>query len=407
MTNFDPTPFRERFPILKRSVNGHPLVYLDNGASSQVPKSVSDSITAYEQSYRANVHRGVHTLSQQATNAYEAVRQQITQFIGATVEDTIIHTSGTTASINLVAQTWGRSNITAGDQIIVSQMEHHSNIVPWQILAESCGAQIVVWPVTPEGALELETLQGLLNDRVKLVAVTHTSNVLGTVNPIQQITKMVHAAGALVLVDGAQAVPHEAVDVCALDADFFAFSGHKMFGPNGVGVLYGKPELLAEMPPWMGGGDMIKHVSFDGSTWADPPARFEAGTPNVGGVIGLGAAIDFLNEVNRPAAHAHEIALLNHATEELLKIDTLRIIGTAPNKASVISFVIDGAHSQDIGTLLDMSGIATRTGHHCAEPLLSALNITATTRASFLFTNTHQEVEFFVAALNKTVKMLT
>jgi len=397
---------RADFPVLHQQVNKAPLIYFDNAATTQKPKAVMDALQHYYEQDNANIHRGLHTLAERATTAYELTRTKLATFLNAPSTDQIIFTSGTTAGINLVAQTFGRANIGKGDQIIVSNLEHHSNIVPWQMIAEEKGAEIKVIPVSDEGVLDLDALKGLLNPKVKLVAVNHVSNAIGTINPIVEIISLAHAVGAKVLIDGAQSVAHLAVDVQALDLDFFVFSAHKLFGPTGVGVLYGKRDLLEAMPPYQGGGEMIKEVSFSGTTYNELPYKFEAGTPNIADVIALGAALDYLQAIPADALAAQEEALLAYATEKLQAIPGLKIIGTAPEKIAVISFVIDGVHPQDIGVLLDKFGIAIRTGHHCAQPLMERYGLVGTCRASFSFYNTFEEIDRFVLCLEKTLQML-
>ena len=397
---------RADFPVLHQQVNKAPLIYFDNAATTQKPKAVMDALTAYYEKDNANIHRGLHTLAERATTAYELTRKKLAAFLNAPSTDQIIFTSGTTAGINLVAQTFGRANVGKGDQIIVSNLEHHSNIVPWQMIAEEKGAEIKVIPVSDEGVLDIEALKGLLNPKVKLVAVNHVSNAIGTINPIVEIIQLAHAVGAKVLIDGAQSVAHLAVDVQALDLDFFVFSAHKLFGPTGVGVLYGKRELLEAMPPYQGGGEMIKEVSFSGTTYNELPYKFEAGTPNIADVIAFGAALDYVQAIPAKALAAQEEALLAYATEKLQAIPGLRIVGTAPEKIAVISFVIDGVHPQDIGVLLDKFGIAIRTGHHCAQPLMQRYDLVGTCRASFSFYNTFEEIDRFVLCLEKTLQML-
>jgi len=397
---------RADFPVLHQQVNKAPLVYFDNAATTQKPKAVMDALTAYYEQDNANIHRGIHTLAERATTAYELTRKKLAAFLNAPSTNQIIFTSGTTAGINLVAQTFGRANVGKGDQIIVSNLEHHSNIVPWQMIAEEKGAEIKVIPVSNEGVLDIEALKGLLNPKVKLVAVNHVSNAIGTINPIAEIISLAHAVGAKVLIDGAQSVAHLAVDVQALDLDFFVFSAHKLFGPTGVGVLYGKRELLEAMPPYQGGGEMIKEVSFAGTTYNELPYKFEAGTPNIADVIAFGAALDYVQAIPSDALAAQEEALLGYATEKLQAIPGLRIVGTAPEKIAVISFVIDGVHPQDIGVLLDKFGIAIRTGHHCAQPLMQRYDLVGTCRASFSFYNTFEEIDRFVLCLQKTLQML-
>lgn len=397
---------RADFPVLHQQVNKAPLVYFDNAATTQKPKAVMDALTAYYEQDNANIHRGIHTLAERATTAYELTRKKLAAFLNAPSTDQIIFTSGTTAGINLVAQTFGRANVGKGDQIIVSNLEHHSNIVPWQMIAEEKGAEIKVIPVSDEGVLDIEALKGLLNPKVKLVAVNHVSNAIGTINPISEIISLAHAFGAKVLIDGAQSVAHLAVDVQALDLDFFVFSAHKLFGPTGVGVLYGKRELLEAMPPYQGGGEMIKEVSFSGTTYNELPYKFEAGTPNIADVIAFGAALDYVQAIPAEALAAQEEALLAYATEKLQSIPGLKIVGTAPEKIAVISFVVDGVHPQDIGVLLDKFGIAIRTGHHCAQPLMQRYDLVGTCRASFSFYNTFEEIDRFVFCLEKTLQML-
>lgn len=403
---FNIDQIRADFPVLHQQVNKAPLIYFDNAATTQKPKVVTDALQHYYEQDNANIHRGLHTLAERATTAYELTRTKLAAFLNAPSTDQIIFTSGTTAGINLVAQTFGRANIGKGDQIIVSNLEHHSNIVPWQMIAEEKGAEIKVIPVSDEGVLDLDALKGLLNPKVKLVAVNHVSNAIGTINPIVEIISLAHAVGAKVLIDGAQSVAHLAVDVKALDLDFFVFSAHKLFGPTGVGVLYGKRELLEAMPPYQGGGEMIKEVSFSGTTYNELPYKFEAGTPNIADVIALGAALDYLQAIPADALAAQEEALLAYATEKLQAIPGLKIIGTAPEKIAVISFVIDGVHPQDIGVLLDKFGIAIRTGHHCAQPLMERYGLVGTCRASFSFYNTFEEIDRFVLCLEKTLQML-
>jgi cysteine desulfurase / selenocysteine lyase len=403
---FNIDQIRADFPVLHQQVNKAPLIYFDNAATTQKPKVVMDALTAYYEQDNANIHRGIHTLAERATSAYELTRKKLAAFLNAPSTDQIIFTSGTTAGINLVAQTFGRANVGKGDQIIVSNLEHHSNIVPWQLIAEEKGAEIKVIPVSDEGVLDIEAFKGLLNPKVKLVAVNHVSNAIGTINPIAEIISLAHAVGAKVLIDGAQSVAHLAVDVQALDLDFFVFSAHKLFGPTGVGVLYGKCELLEAMPPYQGGGEMIKEVSFSGTTYNELPYKFEAGTPNIADVIAFGAALDYVQAIPAEALAAQEEALLAYATEKLQSIPGLKIVGTAPEKIAVISFVVDGVHPQDIGVLLDKFGIAIRTGHHCAQPLMQRYDLVGTCRASFSFYNTFEEIDRFVLCLEKTLQML-
>ena len=397
---------RADFPVLHQQVNKAPLIYFDNAATTQKPKAVIDALSAYYEQDNANIHRGIHTLAERATTAYELTRKKLASFLNSPSTDQIIFTSGTTAGINLVAQTFGRANVGKGDQIIVSNLEHHSNIVPWQMIAAEKGAEIKVIPVSDAGVLDIEAFKALLNSRVKLVAVNHVSNAIGTINPIEEIISLAHEVGAKVLIDGAQSVAHLAVDVQVLDMDFFVFSAHKLFGPTGVGVLYGKRDLLEAMPPYQGGGEMIKEVSFAGTTYNELPYKFEAGTPNIADVIAFGAALDYVQAIPAEALAAQEEALLAYATEKLQKIPGLRIVGTAPEKIAVISFVIDGVHPQDIGVLLDKFGIAIRTGHHCAQPLMQRYELVGTCRASFSFYNTFEEIDRFVLCLEKTLQML-
>ncbi|MFD3407506.1 cysteine desulfurase [Aquirufa sp. HETE-83D] len=397
---------RADFPVLHQQVNKAPLIYFDNAATTQKPKAVIDALSAYYEQDNANIHRGIHTLAERATTAYELTRKKLAAFLNARSTDQIIFTSGTTAGINLVAQTFGRANVGKGDQIIVSNLEHHSNIVPWQMIAEEKGAEIKVIPVSDAGVLDIEAYKALLNPKVKLVAVNHVSNAIGTINPIVEIISLAHEVGAKVLIDGAQSVAHLAVDVQALDMDFFVFSAHKLFGPTGVGVLYGKRDLLESMPPYQGGGEMIKEVSFAGTTYNELPYKFEAGTPNIADVIAFGAALDYVQAISAEALAAQEEALLAYATQKLQEIPGLRIVGTAPEKIAVISFVIDGVHPQDIGVLLDKFGIAIRTGHHCAQPLMQRYELVGTCRASFAFYNTFEEIDRFVLCLEKTLQML-
>lgn len=397
---------RADFPVLDQQVNGSPLVYFDNAATTQKPKSVIDALSQYYASDNANIHRGIHALAERATTAFELTRTKIKEFIHAPSSDQIILTSGTTGSINLVAQTFGRANFSKGDKILISNLEHHSNIVPWQMIAEEKGAIIEVIPVDNTGVLDLNAYRNLLDSKVKLVAVNHVSNAIGTINPIAEMIQLAHEHGAKVLIDGAQSVAHLDVDVQALDIDFFAFSAHKLFGPTGVGVLYGKRELLESMPPYQGGGEMIKEVSFDGTTYNELPYKFEAGTPNIANVIAFSAAIDYVNALSKEALFTQELALLAYATEQLSEIPGLRIIGTAPDKIAVISFVMEGIHPQDLGVLLDKFGIAIRTGHHCVQPLMKRFGLPGTCRASFAFYNTFEEVDIFVKALRRSINML-
>ncbi len=390
---------REDFPVLHQQVNGHPLVYLDNGASSQMPVQVAERLDHYHRYEHANVHRGIHTLSQKATDAYEAARPKVAAFINAAEEHEIIYTTGTTDSINLVANSFGLTHFSEGDEVILSEMEHHANIVPWQMVAEKTGAVIKVIPVTDSGELDLEAYKKLLTPRTKMVAVVHVSNALGTVNPVKEITDLAHEAGSVVLIDGAQAVPHQKVDVQEIGADFYAFSAHKMFGPTGFGILYGRKSLLDGMPPYRGGGDMIDKVTFEETTYNVPPFRFEAGTPPIAASIGLSEAIDYIGRVGMDQIEKYEAKLVEYAVEKLRKIDGLRFIGEAEERASVISFVFDHIHASDIGTILDKKGIAVRTGHHCAQPILRRFGVPATTRASFAFYNREDDVDRLVEGI--------
>jgi cysteine desulfurase/selenocysteine lyase len=392
---------RRDFPILDRTVNGRPLVYLDSGASSQRPIAVLRAVEEYETHSHANIHRGVHALSQAATEAFEGARERVRRFINARSTKEIIFVRGTTEAINLVAQSFARPRFKAGDEIIVTALEHHANIVPWQMVCEQTGCTLKVAPINKRGELLFDEYVKLLSPRTKLVAIAHVSNALGSILPVKRIVDAAHAQGAVVLVDGAQAVPHSQVDVRALGCDFYAFSGHKLYGPTGIGVLYGREELLQSMPPWQGGGDMILTVSFEKTTYNDLPAKFEAGTPNISGAIGLAAAMDYVESLGLDAIAAHEHRLVELATAELQKIPGIQIIGTAANKASIVSFTLDGVHPHDLGTILDHEGVAVRTGHHCAMPLMTFLGLPATARASFGVYNTEQDVASLVAALGK------
>lgn len=389
--NFD--KIRGDFPVLKQLVHGHPLVYLDSAASSQMPVAVADRIDYYHRNEHSNVHRGIHTLSQKATDAYELTRKRIQQHIHAEDEHEIVFTTGTTDSINLVAHSYGLKNISQGDEIIISEMEHHANIVPWQMLAERTGAQIKVIPVLDSGDLDMEAYASLLNSKTRLVAVVHVSNALGTVNPVKKMAELAHEAGAVILIDGAQAVPHKRIDVQDLDADFYAFSSHKMCGPTGFGILYGKKDLLEEMPPYRGGGDMIDKVTFEETTYNIPPFRFEAGTPPIAASIGLCAAVDYLNTIGMDVIDQQETEIVEYGVQKLGEIEGLKIIGTPNERASVISFVFDHIHASDVGTILDKQGIAVRTGHHCAQPILRRFNVPATSRASVAFYNNKNDID--------------
>jgi cysteine desulfurase/selenocysteine lyase len=398
---YDVQRVRRDFPILSRLVNGKPLVYLDSAASSQRPLPVIRAVDDYEMTSHANVHRGVHALSQQATEAFEGARDRVRRFINARSTHEIIFVRGTTEGINLVAQSYGRSRLQRGDEILITALEHHGNLVPWQLVAEQTGAVLMVAPIDRRGELEFDKFAALLSPRTKIVGVAHVSNALGTILPVKRVIDAAHAVGAVVLVDGAQAVPHAHVDVRALDADFYAFSSHKLYGPTGIGVLYGRESLLDLMPPWQGGGDMIKAVTFERTTFNDLPWKFEAGTPNISGAVGLGAAIDYLEGLGIDAVAAHEQHLLKLATAELLQLPGIEIVGTAAHKASVISFTMTGVHPHDIGTILDSEGIAVRTGHHCAMPVMDFFQIPATARASFACYNTEEEVGRLGAGLRK------
>lgn len=403
--NWDVEKIRKDFPVLSREVNGKPLVYLDNAASSQVPQLVIDRTSKYLSEEHANVHRGVHYLSQHATTAYEAAREKVKRFINAPDVKECIFVRGTTEGINLVAHSYGRKFIGEGDEILVSQMEHHSNIIPWQMIAEEMGARVVMIPMNDRGELIVDDYEDLLNERTKMVAVSHVSNSLGTVNPIRSMIETAHKYGVPVCVDAAQSIPHFPVDVQDLDADFFVFSGHKMFGPTGSGVVYGKREWLDQMPPYQTGGGMIRTVSFDKTTFAPIPDKFEAGTPAIAAGIGLGAAIDYMNAIDFNAAAAYEHELLEYATERLSDIPEVTIIGTAAEKASVLSFTIDGIHPHDIGTILDQQGIAVRAGHHCAQPVMEFFDVPATARASFAFYNTRDEVDKLADSVQKVIEV--
>lgn len=398
---------RRDFPILERQVHGKPLVYLDNAATSQTPCQVLETLDDYYRRYNANIHRGLHTLADEATAAFESARDTVRAFLNAGDRREIVFTRGTTEAINLIAQSWGRANLAPGDEVLISQLEHHSNIVPWQLLARELDLRIKVIPVDERGALDLAAYRELFSERTRLVAVNHISNAFGTINPVREMAAIAHEHGALILIDGAQAAPHEPVDVRAIDADFYAFSGHKVYGPTGVGALYGKAELLEAMPPWQGGGEMIRTVSFtEPTTFADIPHKFEAGTPAIAEVIALGRALEWVGEIGVSLIGSWEQRLLAHANEQLARIDGLRILGTAPHKAGVISFVVDGAHAQDIGLLIDQLGVAIRTGHHCAQPLLTHFGVEATCRASFAAYNTPEEIDIFAEALERVVGMV-
>ena len=398
---------RGQFPVLNREVKGKPLVYLDNAATSQKPQVVLDALLNYYTEYNANIHRGIHTLAEEATAAFEATRDTVKQFINAGSREQIIFTRGTTEGINLVAQTWGRQNIKAGDEILVSNMEHHSNIVPWYVLCQEKGAVLNVVPINEEGELIMDEFEKLLTEKTKIVSIVHASNALGTVNPVKEIIKAAHKKGAVVLIDGAQSSVHLDIDVQQLDCDFFAFSSHKVYGPTGVGVLYGKKDLLEAMPVYQGGGEMIKEVYFDKVIYNDLPYKFEAGTPNIADTVAFKAALDFTTRLGKDKIRKHEDELLRYATEQLEQVPGLKIIGKAREKVSVISFTIEKAHPQDLGILLDNRGIAVRTGHHCAQPLMDRFCIPGTTRASFAVYNTKEEVDELVLGLHKAIKILS
>ncbi len=398
---FDVAKVRRDFPILSRRVHGEPLVYLDNAATTQKPQAVIDAISHYYAFNNANIHRGVHLLSQTATDAYEAARETIQHFLNAESSSEIIFVRGATEGINLVAQTYGREHVGAGDEVVITAMEHHSNIVPWQMLCEEKGARLRIAPINDEGELLLNEFEALLNAKTKFIAIAHVSNALGTINPVARLVEMAHARKIPVLVDGAQAVPHTSVDVRALDCDFYVFSGHKIYGPTGVGVLYGKRALLEAMPPYQGGGDMIRSVTFEKTLYNQLPYKFEAGTPNMAGVIGLAAAIDYVHTIGMDAIAAHEHELLTYGTKTLSSIPGLKLIGTAKDKASVLSFVMEDIHPHDIGTILDRQGIAIRTGHHCAQPVMQRFGIPATARASLAMYNTTGELDALVAGIRK------
>ena len=395
----DLTALRDDFPILHQTVNGKPLAYLDNAASSQRPRQVIDAVSYYEQHDHANIHRGVHVLSQRATDAFEGARKRIAAFINAASERELIFTRGTTEAINLVAQSYARPRLQPGDEILITWMEHHSNIVPWQMVCEQTGAKLVVATIDDRGQLRMDEFERLLGSHTRLVAAVHVSNALGTINPVADMVKLAHSRDVPVLLDGAQALPHGHVDVQALGCDFYAFSGHKMYGPTGIGALYGREQLLEEMPPWQGGGDMIRMVRFDRTEYNDLPWKFEAGTPNISGAVGLGAAVDYLDAVGMDAIAAREAELLDFATQRLMQVPGLRLIGTAEHKASLVSFVLDGVHPHDIGTIVDHDGIAVRTGHHCAMPVMEFFGIPATARASFALYNTEDEIDRLAESL--------
>ena len=398
---------RQDFPALQQEINGHPLVFLDSAASSQSTQSVIDAVSHYQQHDHANVHRGVHTLSHRATDAYEGARDKLQNFINASSRSEVVLTSGTTESVNLVAQSYCRPLLGAGDKILITHLEHHSNIVPWQMVCEQTGAELLVAPIDDLGQLDLVALLGMLDESVRFVSLAHVSNALGTINPVKEIIAYCRELDVRVMLDGAQGVPHMAIDVQDLDCDFYAFSGHKMFGPTGVGVLYGREALLEAMPPYQGGGDMILEVSFDGTTYNELPYKFEAGTPNISGVIGLGAAVDYLQAIGMTNVAAHESRLLAYMMNELAKVDGIRLIGTATNKASVQSFMLDDIHPHDLGTILDHQGIAVRTGHHCAMPVMQHFGIPGTTRASLGLYNNSDDIDRLIAGLSKAKQIFS
>lgn len=405
MIPFDVAAVRRDFPTLHQQVRGKDLVYLDSAATAHKPAAVISTMQRFYEMDNANVHRGVHALSERATLSFEGARKDVQRFLGAASMREVVFTRGTTEAINLVAQSWGAANLRAGDEIVLTLMEHHSNIVPWQLLAERTGAVIRVAPIHDNGALDMGAFEALLSSRTKLVSVTHVSNALGTVNPVAEIARLAHAVGAIVMVDGAQGIPHFRVDVRALDVDFYAFSGHKLYGPTGIGVLYGRLPILEAMPPWQGGGDMIRVVTFEKTEYAAPPARFEAGTPNIAGAIGLGAAVRYLETLDAEAMEAHEADLLHYGMTLLQEIPGVRVVGCAPNMAGVLSFLVNGIHPHDLGTALDMEGVAVRTGHHCAQPVMQRMAAFATTRASLGLYNTREDLDQLAAALRKSMEL--
>jgi len=404
-TAFDVAAVRREFPVLRETVNGNPLVYLDSAASAQKPQAVIDAERAVYEHYYSNIHRGVHRLSMLSTEAYEKARGTIRDFLGAASNREVVLLRGTTEAINLVAQSYGRSHVRSGDEVLISGLEHHSNIVPWQLLCAEKDAKLRIAPIDDAGDVDMAAFERLLTPRTKVVAVSHVSNALGTINPVARMTELAHAAGAVVLIDGAQAAPHLRVDVRAIGCDFYAFSGHKVYGPSATGALYGREALFAAMPPWQGGGDMIASVSFEKSTWNELPYKFEAGTPNVAGVIALGAAIDWVGRVGLDRVAAHEQELLEYGTRLLSELPGLRLVGTARQKASVLSFVLEGVHPHDVGTVLDHEGIAVRTGHHCAQPVMERYGIPATTRASLACFNTKQELDALARGIRKVQEL--
>ncbi len=405
-TSFDINKIRRDFPILKRKINGKDLVYLDNAASTQKPQIVIDAVSNYYSNDYSNIHRGVHTLSQIGTEAYESVRKKAQKFINAKFDHEIIFTSGTTDGINLVAHSFGRQFLSEGDEVIITGIEHHSNIVPWQIVTELYGAKLKVVPMQPDGTIKLDDFKSILSEKTKMVSVVYVSNSLGTVNPIEEIIELSHRVEAKVLIDAAQAIQHIPIDVQALDVDLLVFSGHKMYGTTGTGILYGKEGLPNQMPPVQGGGDMIKEVSFEKTTYNDLPFKFEAGTPNIAGIIGLGAAFDYLSEIGVESIDKHEAELLNYATDQIKSIDGVKVYGEGPNKSSVLSFLIEGTHPYDVGVLLDNLGIAIRTGHHCTQPVMNSFGIPGTCRVSFAIYNTKDEIDYFIKSLRRAANML-
>jgi cysteine desulfurase / selenocysteine lyase len=400
-THFDIKVVREDFPILGRTVKDRPLVYLDNAATSQKPRAVIDAVTRYYTQTNSNVHRGLHELSEKATAAYERARATVRRFINAAEDREVVFVRGTTEAINLVAGAWGRTAVRKGDEVLLTEMEHHSNIVPWQMLCDRNGARLRVAPIDDAGTLRLDALRELIGPRTRMLALTHVSNALGTINPVREITRLAHERGALVLLDGAQAVPHMPVDVRDIGCDFYAFSGHKMFAPTGIGILYGRADLLEAMEPWQGGGDMIASVSFGGTTYKHAPHRFEAGTPDIAGAIGLGAAIEYIDSIGWPAIEAHERDLLEYATRSIAAVPGVSVLAARAPRVGVVSFIVDGVHPHDVGTILDMQGVAVRAGHHCAQPLMDRLGLPATARASLAFYNTRDEIDALVAGLAK------
>ncbi|MFV0477825.1 MAG: cysteine desulfurase [Parahaliea sp.] len=402
---FDAEGLRADFPILQQQINGQPLVYLDNAATTQKPECVIEAISHYYRRDNANVHRGAHTLSDRATATFEGARETVARFINSPSSQQLIWTRGTTEAINLVAYSWGRSNLKAGERVLVSHMEHHSNIVPWQLVCAAAGAEVVPVPITSEGEIDIAALAELLDERVRLIAVNHVSNALGTINPVEQVTALARRVGAKVLIDGAQAIAHLPVDVQALDCDFYAFSGHKLYGPTGIGALWGKRELLEEIPPFLGGGEMIETVSFVGTTFNSLPFKFEAGTPNIAAAIGLASAIDYLNNIDMIGAARHENELLIYSLQLAKQVDGLRRIGNARQSVGIFSFVLDGVHPADLGMLLDQQGIAVRTGHHCAQPLMDYFSVPGTVRASYALYNTREDVERLFEGIHKAVRL--